>query len=153
MIPLIDNIRKTREHVLDIIKELSLEKLNKIPHGFNNNIIWNVGHLVAGQQTICYIRCGKDISIAEDFFNSFKPGSKPERFIQSDEEDEIKRMLFTSLDILEKDYQQNKFEPYKPWVTRTGIDINNINEAIIYLYHHEGVHTGVISTIKKLVQK
>ena len=153
MIQLIDNLRKTRLHVLDIIKELSLEKLNKIPHGFNNNIIWNVGHLVAGQQTICYIRCGRDISIAEEFFNTFKPGTKPERFIESDEEDEIKKMLFTSLDILEKDLQQNKFESYIPWVTRTGVNINNINDALIYLHHHEGVHTGVISSIKKLVQK
>src|SRR6185295_12986367 len=127
MIHLIDNLRKTRTFVLDIIKELSLEKLNKVPHGFNNNIIWNVGHLVAGQQTICYIRCGKEISISQEFFDKFKPGTKPERFIQIDEEDEIKKMLFTSLDILEKDYQQNKFLSYNPWVTRTGININNIN--------------------------
>jgi hypothetical protein len=112
-----------------------------------------VGHLVAGQQTICYIRCGKEISISTEFFNTFKPGTKPERFFQSDEEDEIKKMLFTSLDILERDYQQNVFDSYSPWVTKTGIDINNINEALVYLHHHEGVHTGVISSIKKLVQK
>jgi hypothetical protein len=153
MIQPIDNIRKTRSFVLDIIKELSLEKLNKIPHGFNNNIIWNVGHLVAGQQTICYVRCGKPIAIAEEFFNNFKPGSKPERFFQSDEEDEIKKMLFTSLDILEKDYQQNKFQPFTPWITRTGINVNNINDALTYLQHHEGLHTGVISSMKRMIQK
>ena len=62
-------------------------------------------------------------------------------------------MLFTSLDILERDYQQNVFDSYSPWVTKTGIDINNINEALVYLHPHEGVHTGVISSIKKLVQK
>jgi hypothetical protein len=153
MIQLIDSLRKTRAFVLDIIKELSLEKLNKVPHGFNNNIIWNVGHLVAGQQTICYIRCGKEIAIREDFFNNFKPGTKPERFFQSDEEDEIKKMLFSSLDILERDYQQNKFDPYNPWVTRTGVNVNSINDALVYLHHHEGVHTGIISSMKKLVQK
>ncbi len=153
MIQLIDNIRKTRSFVLDIIKELSLEKLNKIPHGFNNNIIWNVGHHVAGQQTISYVRCGKPIAIEEEFFNNFKPGSKPERFFQSDEEDEIKKMLFTSLDILEKDYQQNKFQPFTPWITRTGINVNNINDALTYLHHHEGLHTGVISSMKRMIQK
>ena len=153
MIQLIDNIRKTRSFVLDIIKELSLEKLNKIPHGFNNNIIWNVGHLVAGQQTICYIRAGHPIAIPEEFFNTYKPGTRPERFVQSDEEDEIKKMLFSSLDILEKDVQNNRFEPYTSWVTRTGVDVRNINEAVIYLHHHEGVHTGIISSMKRLVQK
>ena len=153
MIHLIDNIRTTRTFVLDLIKELSLEKLNKVPHGFNNNIIWNVGHLVAAQQTICYVRCGRPISISEDFFNNFKPGTKPERFIQIDEEDEIKRMLFSSLDILEKDYQKNLFQPFTPWVTRTGINVNNINDAIIYMHHHEGLHTGIIYSMKRLVQK
>ena len=153
MIQLINNLRKTRTYVLDLIKELSLEKLNIVPHGFNNNIIWNVGHLVAAQQTICYVRGGKSITIPEEFFNNFKPGSRPERFFQSDEEDEVKKLLFTSLDILEKDLQQNRFEPFIPWVTRTGININNISEALIYMHHHEGLHTGIIYSMKKMVQK
>ena len=153
MIQLINNLRKTRTYVLDLIKELSLEKLNIVPHGFNNNIIWNVGHLVAAQQNICYIRSGKSITIPEEFFNNFKPGSRPERFFQIDEEDEVKKLLFTSLDILEKDIQQNRFEPYTAWVTRTGININNINEALIYMHHHEGLHTGIIYSMKKMVQK
>lgn len=153
MIQLIDNLRKFRFYVLDLIKELSLEKLNKIPHGFNNNIIWNVGHLVAAQQSICYVKCGKPVTIPEEIFNNFKPGSRPERFFQSDEEDEIKKLLFTSLDSLEKDIQQNRFEPFTSWTTRTGININNINEALIYMHHHEGLHTGIISSMKKMVQK
>jgi hypothetical protein len=153
MIQLINNLRKTRSYVLDLIKELSLEKLNKIPHGFNNNIIWNVGHLVAAQQHICYIRCGKTISVPEEFFNNFKPGSRPDRFFLSDEEDEVKKLLFTSLDTLEKDIQQNRFESFTPWITRTGININNINDALIYMHHHEGLHTGIIYSMKKMVQK
>jgi hypothetical protein len=153
MIHLVGNIRKTRILVLDLIKELSLEKLNKIPHGFNNNIFWNAGHLVAAQQTICYLRGGHSLRISEDFFNNFKPGSRPERFFQSDEEDEMKKLLFGSLDILENDLQQNKFEPFTPWITRTGININNIGQALIYLHHHEGLHTGIIYSMKKMVQK
>ena len=153
MIHLVDNIRKTRTFVYDLIKELSLEKLNIVPHGFNNNIFWNAGHLVAAQQTICYLRSGHALSISEEYFNNFKPGSRPERFFQSDEEDEMKKLLFSSLDILEKDLQQNLFEPFTPWVTRTGININNISEALIYLHHHEGLHTGIIYSMKKMVQK
>src|SRR5688572_32543657 len=104
MIQLIDTIHKTRTYVLDLIKELSLEKMNIVPHGFNNNIIWNVGHLVAAQYSICYLKGGLPMNISEDFFNNFKPGSKPERFLQSDEEDEVKKLLIHSLDTLERDY-------------------------------------------------
>ena len=153
MIHLIDTIRKTRTYVLGLIKELSLEKLNKVPHGFNNNIIWNVGHLIAAQQSICYKKGGLPMGISEEFYNNFKPGSRPERFFLSDEEDEVKKLLFSSLDMLEQDYQKNVFESFTPWTTRMGIDINNINDAIHYLHFHEGLHAGVIYSMKKMVQK
>jgi hypothetical protein len=153
MLLLIDNLRKTRRHVLDLIKDLSLEKLNKIPHGFNNNIMWNVGHLVAAQQSICYTRAGLPSPIPEDSYKNFKPGTRPEKFVESDEEDEIKKLLFSSIDVLEKDYHRNAFGGFKSWTTRLGITLNNIDDAIHYLHFHEGLHTGVIASMRKLVQK
>ncbi|MBL7699919.1 MAG: DinB family protein [Chitinophagaceae bacterium] len=153
MIHLIDNIRKTRTYVLNSVKDLSLEKLNIIPHGFNNNIFWNIGHLVASQQAICYIRPGLKPALPEETFKKFAAGTKPEAFFQSDEEDEIKKLLFSALDQLERDFQQNAFKDFSPWTTRTGLEMANINDALVYMHFHEGLHTGVISAMKKLVQK
>lgn len=153
MIQLIDNLRRTRKFVTESIKELSLEKLNLVPHGFNNNIIWNLGHLVASQQSICYLRGGLTPSIPEESFRKYAPGSRPERFFQSDEEDEVKALLISSLDILETDYQRNAFADYSPWTTRMGLELNNINDALVYMHVHEGLHMGIISSIKRLVQK
>lgn len=153
MIHLIDNLRKTRKFVLDSIKDLSLEKLNIVPHGFNNNIIWNIGHLVAAQQSICYIKGGLVAPLPEEAFKKYAPGSRPERFFQSDEEDEIKKLLFTSLDQLEKDFQQDAFDAFVPWTTRLGLNLNSINDALVYMHFHEGLHTGIILSMKKIVQK
>src|SRR5688500_325038 len=94
----IENIRKTRRFLINHIKELSIEKLNKIPHGFNNNILWNVGHLVAAVQSICYIKGSLTPSLAPHSFNKYMPGTKPDIFYDSNEEDEIKELLFSSLD-------------------------------------------------------
>ncbi len=153
MIHLIDNIRKTRTHVVELVKDLSSEKLNIIPHGFNNNIIWNIGHLVASQQSICYIKAGLPPALPEELFKKYAPGTRPEHFFESDEEDEIKKLLFSSLDTLERDYQQNIFEDFAPWTTRLGLHLKDIDDAIIYLHFHEGLHTGMITSMKKLVQK
>ena len=54
----IEIIRKTRAYLLESLKDLSTEQFNQIPGGFNNNIIWNLGHMIATQQGICYIRAG-----------------------------------------------------------------------------------------------
>jgi hypothetical protein len=149
----IEQIRKTREYVMSLVKELSLEKLNIIPHGFNNNILWNMGHLVAAQQNICYLRGGLNPAIPEQKFANFKSGSRPEHFYQSDEEDAVKEMLFSSLDSLVRDYQNNVFDTIVPFNTRYDVRINNIDDAIALLHFHEGLHTGIVFSIRRLVMK
>jgi uncharacterized damage-inducible protein DinB len=53
MIREIEIIKLPRQRILDEISHLSVEQLNKVPTGFNNNIIWNLGHMIAAQQGIC----------------------------------------------------------------------------------------------------
>ena len=47
-------IRRNRELFLDLVNSLSVDQLNKIPEGFNNNIAWNFGHIVITTQALCY---------------------------------------------------------------------------------------------------
>ena len=149
----IANIRNIRTYALDQVKELSLEKLNIVPHGFNNNIIWNLGHLLAAQQSICYVKMGLPPVTPEGYFEKFKPGSRPSHFFESDEVDQVKELLISHLDRLQADCQRHVFERYVPWTNRYGIDLLNIDEALGYLYFHEGLHLGIIHSLKKLVQK
>jgi hypothetical protein len=147
----IEVIRKTRNFLLTGIKELTIEQLNTIPPGFNNNIVWNLGHLVAAQQGICYARAGLKTWVSEDFFNSYKPGSKPEGNVNEQGIEEIKELLFSSLDILEQDYAKGLWTSYPAWSTRYGIELNSIDKAIDFLQFHEGLHSGNIFTMKRIV--
>ncbi len=147
----INNIRKIRTSLLNIIKDLSLDQLNMVPTNFNNNIIWNLAHLISAQQGICYKRSEKNIHISEDFYNAYKPGSKPEKPLTEIEIEEVKKLLFTSLDLLENDVDNNVFEGYKTWNSRYDVEIKNINDAISFLQFHEGLHMGYIMALKKIV--
>jgi DinB family protein len=106
----IELIRNPRRLLLEIIKDLSVEQLNEIPAGFNNNIIWNIGHLIAAQEGVCYRRSGLELKTGENFFQSYKPGSKPEGFADEIEVDRIKSLLFSTLDELEADYDAGIFK-------------------------------------------
>ena len=149
----IEIIRTLREFVLSNVKDLTTEQLNKIPEGLGNNIIWNLAHLISAQQSICYIRAGLDAPLGEDFVNTYKPGTKPEKFIDAAEIERIKQLFFSTLDQLETDYNKNIFTGYTTVTTRYGVALNNIEDGINFLPFHEGYHMGVIMGLKRLVTK
>ncbi len=137
--------------ILSLIADLDINQVNKIPDGFNNNIAWNLAHMIAAQQGICYKRSGNDIKVDEAFFQAYRPGTKPEKFITEAEYEEIKTLLFSTLDDLVADYDAQIFGNYGAFTTRYGVALNNIDEAIAFLPFHEGLHIGYVMSIKKLV--
>lgn len=153
MIQQIAKIKSTRAYLLNLIDDLSLEQLNEKPEGFNNNIIWNLAHLVAVQQSICYKRSGLQPIVQDKFVLPYLPGTKPEHFIDGKELETIKTLFLSSLDELESDYQKRFFTAYTPFVTRYGVEIANIDDAINFLPYHEGLHTGYIIALKRIVKR
>ena len=119
--------------------------------GFNNNIIWNLGHMIAAQQGICYKRAGLPTMISEEFWEKFRSGSKPDGMVNDDEIERIKELLFTTLDKFEADYDKKIFGNYTAWSTRYGVELASIDDSIGFLPFHEGLHAGTIVAIKKLV--
>ncbi|MDB5022335.1 MAG: DinB family protein [Mucilaginibacter sp.] len=149
----IEIIRKTRSFLLEDLKDLSTEQFNRIPEGFNNNVIWNLGHLVATQQIICYISAGLAPKIKEDFISAYRKGTKPEKSVDAAEIENIKTLLFSTVDQLESDYNHHIFGGYTAWSTRYGVELANIDDAMNFLPFHEGLHSGCITALKRLVTK
>lgn len=147
----IEIIRKTRNYLLELIKDLSIEELNTVPAGFNNNIIWNLGHLIAAQQGVCYKRAGLDTVVEPAFFDAYKSGSRPGDGVDAAGAEEIKQLLGSSLDILEADYAGGRFNTYPAWASRYGVELANIEDAINFLQFHEGLHSGYIMALKRVV--
>lgn len=147
----IDTIKKVRTFLLEGIKDLTTEQLNRIPEGFNNNIIWNLGHLVAAQQGICYKRAGVKPLITDEFWENYRSGSKPQGPVSEAEIENIKTLFLITLDELEMDYDKNLFTNYTTWTARYGTEMTNIDDAIAFIPFHEGLHSGVIMALKRLV--
>ena len=41
---------QNRKNMLNLLRGYTLEQINKIPAGFNNNLVWNAGHSLFAQQ-------------------------------------------------------------------------------------------------------
>lgn len=146
----IASLKKTRALSLQIMQDLTLEQLNYVPPGINNNIIWNAGHLIAAQQGVCYMRAGLPAMISTDFYTAYKPGSKPEAALAAEEVGYIKELLLTSIDQFEADLEKDLFGNYMPWTTRYGVELRNIDEAVDFLPFHEGMHLGYMMALRRL---
>lgn len=146
----IETVKKVRALLLEGINGLTVEQLNKIPAGFNNNIIWNLGHMIAAQQGICYKRAGATPLISDDFWEKFKPGSKPEVTGEAEEIENIKSLFLSSIDQLEIDYDTLVLNNYTAVTTRYGVELASIDDGINFLPFHDGLHSDTIMAIKRL---
>ena len=150
----IDNLRKYRQALLNQISSLTTEQLNRKPHGFSNNIIWNVAHLISAQQVICYRRAGHPEVVLDKYISPFLTNTKPERIINENEIREIKYLFIDTLDTLQSDCGKKIFNAYTPSpniLKVYGIKITSIEEALEFLLYHEGYHGGCVLALKHLV--
>lgn len=150
---IINNVKQVRAHFIESISGLTAAQLNEIPEGFNNNIIWNMAHLVAAQQGICYLRAGLETFVDKEFYLSYTGGTKPDGIVSEEGIAHIKTLLIATLDQFKTDYQQQIFGNYKGWTTRYGVELNSVDDALEFLSFHEGLHLGYIMALKRLILK
>jgi hypothetical protein len=149
----IEIIKGPRIFILNLVKDLTVEQLNHIPQGFNNNLIWNLAHLISGQQGICYTRAGLPIVVDDKYYTPYRPDTKPQGFIDAEEVAIIKELLLSTIDQLETDIQNNLFVNYPAWSSRYNLDVSSFDEAMNFLPFHEGLHAGYIMALKRAVLK
>lgn len=144
----------TRKSFNSILEKTSLEDLNKIPEGFNNNIIWNIGHIVVTEQILTYKLSGLPIRISSNLIEKYRKGTKPEGNISKEGVNEIKKLLFSTIEKTQKDYEANLFRDFNEYtVSTTGNTLRNINEALEFILFHEGMHLGYVLAQLKAIKK
>ena len=141
----------SRQFLARFLEELSLEQLNTIPQGFRNNIIWNIGHIVVTQQLLVYKLSGLPMYISDEIVAKYQKGTVPTSPVTQEEVNEIKGMLFSTIEQQKTDFELGIFKNFFEYTTQTGnFTIHNVKEAFEFNNFHEGLHIGVILQLKKL---
>lgn len=148
-----ETLRTTRSNILKDIEDLSLEQINTIPAGFNNNIVWNFIHLIATQQLLVYKLSGTPFVVPEELIEAYKIRTKPEQPVTQLQLEEYKKLLLTTIDQMEQDYEHGVFgSDFKTYTTSYNITLTNLEDAINFNNVHEGLHYGVIRALVRAVQ-
>ena len=144
-------LKQTRNNMLKAIEGLSIEDLNKIPSGFNNNIAWNFNHSILVMEILCYRLSGLEIQVPDELVIKYSKGSVPEDISQQ-EMDFFINLAKTSANKLEEHYDKGVFDDYKVYKTSYNVTLTCIEEALTFNNVHEGLHFGYIMALKRALQ-
>lgn len=145
----IELIRQTRRNFLELVNGLSIDDVNRIPEGFNNNIAWNLGHIVISQQVLCYKLSSIESDVDPEYFPKYGRGTRPEQFISAEEFELMKSLALQKVDELEKDYETGTFKTFNAYTTSYGAPLACVEDAIRFVAVHEGVHYGYALALKR----
>jgi hypothetical protein len=140
---------KNRKIMSSFIDAFSFEDLNKIPEKFNNNLIWNIAHLIVTQQLLTYSLSGLPMQISDALVDKYKKGSMVDGNVSQEEINEIKGLLISTIEKTKEDYEKGVFNSFQPYTTSTNSTLKSFEEAMEFNNFHEGIHLGYILALKK----
>ncbi|MBM4763814.1 DinB family protein [Bacillus sp. B15-48] len=136
----------TRQSVAKTLNGVSAETSAIIPEGFNNNIQWQVGHILVVTDLFLFKDQG---NLPTNYSELFGPGSKPANWtsdVPSVETllEQLNEQLTRINDIPAEVFSQRLPEPF--------IGNETVGELAAFGAFHEALHLGQIQSIKRLVE-
>ncbi|WP_435923061.1 DinB family protein [Paenibacillus sp. DYY-L-2] len=147
-------LRFVRDNTLKHVTGISDEKLNQVPQGLNNNILWNLGHILFVHERFSFGFIQEKMEIPDHFVELFGQGTKPatwgeQAYVPS--LDQLISLLGEQIDRIERKLGSRLDEKLeKPYVTSAGLEILTVKECLSFLLYHEGMHFAVIKAIKQM---
>jgi len=146
------NIWETSRNLyLDFLEKYTLDQLNKVPEGFSNNLIWNIGHIIVAQQALVYKSSGLPGYVSDELFALYKPGTRPTGTTSQEEVAELRALLTSLVAQTKADYYAGAFETYNARMTGTGFYVASLTDALQFNNYHEALHMGFMMNIRKFV--
>lgn len=141
----------SRNIYLGFLGKYSLEQLNTIPQGFSNNLIWNIGHIIAVQQRLFYSTANLPMNISTELFERYKGGTKPSVTTTQAEVDELKGLLISLVEKSIVDFNAGEFVSFTETTTGSGFHLSSTEDAINFNNYHEAIHLGFMMNIRKFI--
>jgi hypothetical protein len=89
--------------------------------------------------------------ISDELVEKYRKGTKPEQDATQAEVDEIKFLLFKTIEKTKEDYTNGIFQNYTEYPTSTGFVLTSAIGAMTFNSFHEGVHIGIMMNIRKFI--
>jgi len=148
---LFNTLQKNRKVLLQILRQTPREQLTRIPQGYNNNIWWNLAHVVVTQELLLYNLSGLPMGIPDSLVSRYRKGTYPQGEPSEEEISELEEFLLTTLDKAVEDHARGRFKEFREYTTSVGVTLRSFEDALAFNTFHEGLHLGVVMCLKKVM--
>ena len=142
-------LRLSRSQMANLLDKFSSEQLLKIPEGFRNNLIWNIGHTIVTQHLLVYGLHKHQLKLSPDFVERFRKGSSPNGLDEIEFLPIIKQELNQGIEELVRDFFYLNWDQKPNYPTSFGISLTSIDDVTKFLAMHEGIHLGYCLALAK----
>jgi hypothetical protein len=98
-----------------------------------------------------YSLSGNNIHIYQKWVINYDKGTFPKIPATDKDLEEIKTLLFSTLDFLDEDIKNSIFKKYYSFTTSTNQVIDSFESAFTFVLFHDGIHLGSVLAIRKFV--
>ncbi|MVO98350.1 DinB family protein [Paenibacillus lutrae] len=144
-------IEFVRHLTIQAVEGISENTLVVIPEGFNNNVIWNLGHIYLVQEKFAFYFSGDPLQLPENFDRLFAKGTKPADWNEEAPKLEVLlELLADQPKRIQQTLQSRLGEPIqKPFTLGSGLTFETIGELLNFSLNHEGMHFNTIQLLKR----
>lgn len=142
---------QNRKALYKYLTEIPREELLKIPQGFNNNIWWNIAHVVVTQQLLVYKLSNLQMRVEDHLVDKFKKGTKPDGTATDEEIKIIANYLISTVEWTRQDLENGLFKEFDEYTSSANVTLSNVTDALAFNVFHEGIHLGAIWALQKVV--
>ncbi|MFM9278761.1 DinB family protein [Paenibacillus jiagnxiensis] len=142
-------LEDVRGYTVGVCKTLAPDLVQIVPKGFNNSILWNVGHIVYDQDVWFHYLIADEAEVPAEYGEFFGFGTSPGTWTNEPPSwEELVDRLISQPVILKRKFSGRLEEPLQR-VSELGM--STIGEVIPRTLYHEWYHLGFVQSIRKIL--
>jgi hypothetical protein len=147
---LLDQLQFSRNNVLRHLESVNEKNSIRIPDGYNNSVLWNVGHILLAMEDALFKATGRKFMLPEQYRFLFDGGTKPKEWtVELPSLTLLIEQLRDQTDRVRQTFKGQLKEELPTVIHFSGLPpLTTVAENLSLALLHEGQHIGYIMAIK-----